>query len=198
MPSPFVQASRSPAGDVIVAEEMTQVKAGIAESARPDTSKQNGGIPIIVMTEAPDTPMDDSSMPYNPEDTVYDNDDDEKVAKSLEEQVMDLEKEFQQMQEQNHVENVMGDRVTPAQTGKLETPAKDKKTVEAKKGGCSCGKIVAYTFFSLFLTLTVSACVVMFSDIDHPLMNEARSHLTFLEPTRDFILDQYNALIEKL
>jgi hypothetical protein len=181
-----------------VAEEMTQVKSSNVEGARPDTFKQNGGIPIIVTTEVGDAPMDDSSLPYNPEDTVYDHEDDDKVAKSLEEQVIELEKEFQQMQERNHVDNVAEDKVKPTSQNNLETNPKDTKTVETKKGRCSCGKIFAFTFFSLFLTLTVSACVVMFSDIDHPVMNEARARLTFLEPTRDFILDKYHELVNKL
>lgn len=177
---------------------MTQVKSSFIEGARPDTFKQNGGIPIIVTTEVGDAPVNDYSLPYSPEDTIYDHDDDAKVAKSLEEQVIELEKEFQEMQERNHVDKVEEDSVKPLSQNNLETTTKDTKTVEAKKGRCSCGKIFAFTFFSLFLTLTVSACVVMFSDIDHPVMNEARAQLTFLEPTRDFILDKYHELVNKL
>ncbi|XP_053405302.1 FERM domain-containing protein 5-like isoform X6 [Mercenaria mercenaria] len=199
VPSPKVTSPVSATEDTIVAEEMTQVKSSNVEAWRPDTFKQNGGIPIIVTTEVGDTSRDDSSLPYNPDNTVYDQDDeDDKIAKSLEEQVIELEKEFQQMQEQNHVENVAEGSVKPTTQSNLETAPKDTKTVETKKGHCSCGKIFAFTFFSLFLTLTVSACVVMFSDIDHPVMNEARAHLTFLEPTRDFILDKYHELVNKL
>lgn len=182
--------------DVIVAEEMAQVKASLANASLSDVGKQNGGIPIIVTAPSPDTTRDDSSLPYDPEETVYEQEEDEKIAKSLEEQVMDLEKEFQEMQDKNHVESGIESRMNPSVDSSVSQSA-NTKALTAKKGGCSCGKIVAYTFFSLFFTLTVSACVVMFSDIDHPWMNEARNHLTFLEPTRDFIVDQFNNLVNK-
>lgn len=198
-----VKVSATPAEEMIVTEEMTQLKAGVEHAARPDTTKQNGGtsIPIIITTADTDTATDETNLPYNPDMTIYNHDDEEKAAKSLEEQVIDLEKEFQEMQDKNHVENVVEDHVNPSQTAALEShPNKTKldETVKPKKGGCSCCKVFAYTVFSLFLTLTVSLCVIMFSNIDHPVMNEARSHLTFLDPTREFILDQYHRLIKKL
>ncbi|KAL4228332.1 FERM domain-containing protein 5 [Mactra antiquata] len=191
--SPKVQVPKL-GEDVIVAEEMTQVRAGTAYAAAPDMSKQNGGIPIIVTGPSADISREDTSLPYDPEETVYEQDDDDKIAKSLEEQVMDLEKEFQEMQDKNHVESGIQGRNNPS----VESSNSQSVSRAAKKGGCSCGKIVAYTFFSLFLTLTVSACVVMFSDIDHPIMNEARNQLSFLEPTRDFLRHQLDNLLSKL
>lgn len=176
--------------DKVVQEEMTQVHTGPVETSPRDTSKQNGGIPIII-TDA-DTPTDEyTCLPYDPEDTIYEEDG--KSAKSLEEQVLELEKEVENM-ERNHV----SDRIKPEQTVTQESKPNTSKEAVPKKGGCSCKKVFAYTFFSLFLTLTVSVCVVMFSDMNHPVANEMRTHLTFLEPTRDFLLHKYQELVNKL
>lgn len=188
-----VNSEPVPEGEVIVQEEMMQVQAGPIETVPRDTSKQNGGIPIII-TDA-DTPESEVSLPYAPEETVYEPEEDEKAAKSLEEQVLELEKELENM-ERNHV----GERFTPVQT--VTTESKPNTTsnnaVTPQKNRCSCKKVFAYTFFSLFLTLTVSVCVVMFSDVNHPVANEMRHHLTFLEPTRDFLLHKYQELVNKL
>lgn len=173
----------------VVHEDMTQAQVNVVETVPRDMSKQNGGIPIIVTTDA-DTPVSDTSLPYEPEETVLD--DSESVAKSLEEQVLELEQEVEMMH-QNHVE----ERIKPEQTVANESKPKDQ-VVTTQNSRCSCKKVFAYTFFSLFLTLTVSVCVVMFSDVKHPIADEMRNHLTFLEPTRDFLFDKYQELLNKL
>ena len=177
-------------GENMIQEEMMQAQAVATESVH---SKQNGGIPIII-TDA-DTPESEVSLPYSPEDTVYEPEEDAKVAKSLEEQVLELEKEVEKL-DTNHVE----ERIAPVKTVTAESKPNisNNAAVAQKSSGSSCKKVFAYTFFSLFLTLTVSVCVVMFSDVKHPIANEIRNHLTFLEPTRDFLLHKYQELVNKL
>ena len=155
-------------------------------------SKQNGGIPIIV-TPANDSSMEDShNISYDPADSVYDQEEDAKAAKSLEDQIIELEKEYERKtEEQNHVPK---ETIEATTAGKTESQP-DKAA--PKKGGCSCVRVLATTFFFVFLTLTVALCVVMFSDIQHPVMNELRTHLHFLDPTRDYILDKYNSVFQK-
>jgi len=181
----------SPATPAVVEEMVTPVRAGDVHAASPDSRKMNGGVPIISVSAPGDSQAAagsaDVTQPYDPNVTTYDDDEDnEGMAKSLEEQVMELEREVEQSHG-NHVsprESAPATQTTPAGT---RAPSR-----------CSCGKVFAFTFFSLFLTLTVSACVVMFSDIDHPLMNTARTHLAFLEPTRDFILHKYQDIVNRL
>ncbi|XP_052796805.1 protein 4.1-like isoform X2 [Mya arenaria] len=185
------QSSRPVTQETPVMEEtMVQQRADRVQAAGPDSMKMNGGIPTISVSSPLDSETRvgeaDTTQLYEPNVTVEEDEDDEGVAKSLEEQVMDLEKEIEQTH--NHVQ---------PDTPSRETKPTTRPVVQAK-GSCSCGKIFAYTFFSLFFTLTVSACVVMFSDIDHPLMNEARSHLAFLEPTRDFIRHKYEEIVNRL
>ncbi|XP_052791447.1 FERM domain-containing protein 5-like isoform X5 [Mya arenaria] len=185
------QSSRPVTQETPVMEEtMVQQRADRVQAAGPDSMKMNGGIPTISVSSPLDSETRvgeaDTTQLYEPNVTLEEDEDDEGVAKSLEEQVMDLEKEIEQTH--NHVQ---------PDTPSRETKPTTRPVVQAK-GSCSCGKIFAYTFFSLFFTLTVSACVVMFSDIDHPLMNEARSHLAFLEPTRDFIRHKYEEIVNRL
>ena len=186
---PVIKAPIAQEEDTIVTEEMTQV-----QSSQVQSTKQNGSIPVIITSPAEDVSPIESSLLYEPEETVLDQDD-EKNAKSLEEQVLELEKEYEKMQQENHIE----DTVQPSKVANTEsTPTMpSQSSSEAPKKGGSCGKILAFTFFSIFVTLTVTACVVMFSDIQHPFMQQLRSHLTFLEPTRDFILDKYQEIFKK-
>ena len=164
-----------------------QVQSSNLNSAYPG-SKLNGGIPIIV-TPANDSTEESHNLSYDPEDSVYGQDEDSKAAKSLEEQVIDLEKEYDRITEaHNHV----GEQIEATTAGKTESQKEAKEA--PKKGGCSCVKLMGVTFFSVFLTLTVAVCVVMFSDIQHPVMNDLRTHLHFLEPTRDYIRDTYNSM----
>ena len=169
-----------------------QVQSGNLQATYPG-SKQNGGIPIIV-TPADEIKDDSHNLSYDPEESVYGQEDDAKAAKSLEDQIMELEKEYERKtEEQNHISTTVQEEAP--KTVKLESQQENKAV--AKKGGCSCVKVLAMTFFSVFLTLSVGVCVVMFSDIQHPVMNELRTHLHFLDPTRDYILDQYNAVFKK-
>lgn len=196
--SPIVKAPIATWEDTSIEEEMV-----VPESAKSiATMKQNGGIPIIV-TSPSDSMVSDTSLSYNPQDSLFEHDDDDKVAKSLDEQMAELEKEYDQMQEMNHVSPVSEAPVEAAKVASVESQPNHTSpaaVVPQKKPSsrCSCGRVFGYTLFSVFLTLTVSVCVLMFSDIQHPVMNEVRSHLTFLEPARDFVQDKYNELMNKL
>ena len=139
--------------------------------------------------------MDSHNLSYDPEDSVYGQEEDSKAAKSLEEQVLELEKEYDKMrEEQNHIDGVAKEKIEPMTEAKTESQQEQKEA--PKKGGCSCVKLMGATCFFVFLTMTVSVCIVMFSDIEHPLMNELRTHLHFLEPTRDYIRDTFNSVFE--
>ena len=169
-----------------------QVQSGNLQAMYPG-SKQNGGIPIIV-TPADDIIEEGHNLSYDPEDSVYGQEEDAKAAKSLEDQIVELEKEYERKtEEQNHISATVQEEAPKGV--KLESQQENKDA--AKKGGCSCVKAFAITFFSVFLTVAVGVCVVMFSDIQHPIMNDLRTHLHFLEPTRDYILDQYNSVFKK-
>ncbi|XP_052270558.1 FERM domain-containing protein 5-like isoform X4 [Dreissena polymorpha] len=172
----------------VVEEEMTQLRTRVEESIIPGALKINGAVPMISVMppDSPPAEEDDMVQPYNPNVTTYEDDDIVTVPqKSLEEQLKDLEIEAEEKQE-NHVQPV------------AEPKSQAVKPLAPSKRGCSCCKVFAFTFFSLFLTFALCACVVMFSNVDHPIMNEARARLPFLEPTRDFILHKFEDIKKKL
>lgn len=173
-----------------------QVQSADLHASYPG-SKQNGGIPIIV-TPANDSTFDDSyNVSYDPEDSVFGQEDDAKAAKSLEDQIVELEREYERKaEEQNHISAAVVQE-TEAPKAVVTESQREDKVAPPKKGGCSCARVLATTFFSVFFALTIAACVVMFSDIQHPVMDELRTHLHFLNPARDFILDKYNSVFQK-
>ena len=158
-------------------------------------SKQNGVIPIIVTPANDDIVEEGHNLSYDPDVSEYGQEDDAIAAKSLEDQIVELEKEYERKTEEQNNISATVQEVEASKGVKLESQQEIKAA--AKKGGCSCVKVFAMTFFSVFLTLAVGVCVVMFSDIQHPIMNELRTHLHFLEPTRDYILDKYNSVFQK-
>ncbi|KAH3858071.1 uncharacterized protein LOC127872613 [Dreissena polymorpha] len=167
---------------------MSQLRTRVEESIIPGALKINGAVPMISVMppDSPPAEEDDMVQPYNPNVTTYEDDDIVTVPqKSLEEQLKDLEIEAEEKQA-NHVQPV------------AEPKSQAVKPLASSKHGCSCCKVFAFTFFSLFLTFALCACVVMFSNVDHPIMNEARARLPFLEPTRDFILHKFEDIKKKL
>lgn len=177
-----------------VVEEIQQVQSGNLQATYPG-SKQNGVIPIIVTPANDDTVEEGHNLSYDPDVSEYGQEDDAIAAKSLEDQIVELEKEYERKTEEQNNISATVQEVEASKGVKLESQQEIKAA--AKKGGCSCVKVFAMTFFSVFLTLAVGVCVVMFSDIQHPIMNELRTHLHFLEPTRDYILDKYNSVFQK-
>ncbi|XP_070212577.1 FERM domain-containing protein 5-like isoform X4 [Littorina saxatilis] len=129
-----------------------------------------------------DTSFDTSA--YQPNMTYYEDEEEEedsekgKPKPSLEEQISQLDAQFHSS-EQNHVPD------TPTSPTPPQAVA-----VKKKSGGRG---ICCALFTSVFVALLLFAVlfyVLYFSGLKHPMLTEARGHLKFLEPTRDFVAKQ--------
>nr|XP_022330368.1 FERM domain-containing protein 5-like isoform X3 [Crassostrea virginica] len=68
-------------------------------------------------------------------------------------------------------------------------------TEEPASSGAGCCRVFLLTFFFIFITLTVTAIVLLNSNLDHPLLTELRHHVQFINPARDYIRDRMNKLM---
>ncbi|KAL3867215.1 hypothetical protein ACJMK2_044433 [Sinanodonta woodiana] len=204
--SPIIKAPVLSLDSGEVKEVIVPQKVGSVEAGHPT---------ILVTSPSADfSQMEDMPSSYQPEMTLMDDFEQEvKSTKSLEDQVRELEEEYDRMQERNHVSPISStpnksERFDPVQSNKLESVINDTKvstkesskptsTLPKSSGSSTCCKFVVYTSLFVVLTLTVTITIIMFSDVQHPLVNELRQHLSFLEPTRDFLRDKYHSLLRK-
>jgi hypothetical protein len=152
-------------------------------------------------------------------DESYDTEDDV-INTSLEDQIKDLEeyitrKDSEPMQPNNvgvtqeepvveeTVEPVMSNSnqsalPSPKENDVSQVTAKPTNAVDNKKSnGVGCCKIMFFTFFFIFVTLTVTLIVILNSNIQHPLLNELRHRMEFIDPVRDYITHKMNTILKK-
>ena len=164
-------------------EEITAVTSAPVQSA---SVKLNGSAVAVEagnlsapVTTDPDTSFDTST--YQPNQTFYDDEDEEdsQPKRSLEEEIQQLDANYT---EQNHVTSATAPTASPT------TPVATRR-----KGGCgACGAVVGSVVMAVGI-VGILFYVLYFSGLDHPYLSEARRHLTFLEPTRDFVATQAQA-----
>lgn len=223
--SPIIVAPMAPQEDssldeVIEHQNVVQVESMAAK-------KMNGSVPTHVLETSIDslpnyepeqTILDDSVTKVTTEyDESYDTEDDIQNT-SLEDQIKDLEeyitrKDSEPMQP-NHVgqeELVIEETVEPVKSNRNQSALPSPKEndvsqatviptneVDNKKpNGVGCCKIMFFTFFFIFVTLTVTLIVILNSNIQHPLLNELRHQLEFIDPVRDYITHKMNTILKK-
>nr|KAG5709948.1 hypothetical protein BaRGS_029990 [Batillaria attramentaria] len=130
-----------------------------------------------------DTSMD-TTMAYQPNTTFYDDEEEEEEGQpkpSLEEEIQQLDQHYTSAQ-QNHISSS-----SPAHQ-KGAAPASGASTAQKQrsKGRGICCILSTSVFVGLVL-FGVTFYVLYFSGLEHPYLTEARDHLQFLEPTRDFV-----------
>lgn len=166
------------------------------------------------------TILDDSVFKVTSEyDESYDTEEDG-TKSSLEDQIKDLEEYITRKDSEplefNHVgvvkaEPVVEETVEPVVSNRSHSalpsvneigtkPAVIQPPADVtpeKSNGVGCCKIVFFTFFFIFVTLTVTLIVILNSNIQHPLLNELRHHLEFIDPVRDYITHKMNTILKK-
>ena len=225
--SPIIVAPMAPHEDssldeVIEHENVVQVESmgskkmnGSVPSHVLETS-----IDTLPNYEPEQTILDDTVTKVTTEyDESYDTEDDV-INTSLEDQIKDLEeyitrKDSEPMQPNNvgvaqeepvveeTVEPVMSNSnqsalPSPKENDVSQVTAKPTNAVDNKKSnGVGCCKIMFFTFFFIFVTLTVTLIVILNSNIQHPLLNELRHRMEFIDPVRDYITHKMNTILKK-
>jgi hypothetical protein len=191
-PSPVLKAPGAPMATPENFDEQQQQQPAVEEAvtaatvtstaAAPPTLKLNGQAVTLDASGDADTSFETSA--YQPNNTFYDDedDDDDEINKgpkrSLEEEIEQLDQSFHR-EDSNHVLSASATTTTP-------TPA----SAVQKRSRCGvCGTIIGSVFVAVGI-VGVLFYILYFSGLEHPYLTEARGHLTFLEPTRDFVAQQ--------
>ena len=202
-------APLAPQEDIVI-EKVEPVQASAQETVNTPPSpvkeiKTNGAIPTIS--------LDESLLPYEPEQTIIDDlieessapiierhpDTPEEITSrvSLEQQLRDLEEEVarkESFSKSNHVEepiteeNITSNNVQPTNNIESVKGVNSNQVSPAPPKGVSCCRVFMYTFFFLCLTLTVVIVVLVHSDIKHPLLDQVKQQVKFIDPVRDYLL----------
>uniref|UniRef100_A0A0B7AKC0 FERM domain-containing protein n=1 Tax=Arion vulgaris TaxID=1028688 RepID=A0A0B7AKC0_9EUPU len=171
---PNVQAS---VDHVEVFEEKVQKSASNVVTATPPSwdHKGNGQVvrdrPGVLETSL------DESIPYEPNRTMDDSDEEEKVKPCLDDQIKMLEEEIIKP-------SVQKDLSLPPQA---VAPSHGAKKESTKSGSGISLKSIVLSLAVMLLLSIITFYVVFFSPIKHPFISHIREHLDFLEPVRDFV-----------
>ncbi|KAK3098300.1 hypothetical protein FSP39_018095, partial [Pinctada imbricata] len=219
---PIVKAPMAKPEETAIEEDIKPQET-IATEVAP---KLNGGIPSVVVegpdelppyepnqtvTEEPQGRGDEDTSVNKEESEEEEEEESRKSRPSLEDQIKDLEEQMERkliFTESNHVDrkDESPETITPQTTNHVQgTPVTENDTKPqtdvpepTKPRGASCCKIFIMTFFVIFLTLTVTALVIMNSNSKHEAVVKIQEHLQFVNPVRDFISDKVNLIMSKI
>lgn len=169
--------------DTILASSTGTVTAALPPRQNGQAVKDTAGMDLA------DVSMD-TTMPYQPDNTFYDDDEDDdegtQPKRSLEEEIQQLDQHFTETQ-QNHVAAATDKGVTSVATStSAATPPK------ARSKGCGACCVLTTSVFVALILFGVTFYILYFSGLQHLYLTEARNHLQFLEPVRDFVADKAN------
>lgn len=173
-----------------VVEEAVSAATVASTAAAAPTLKLNGqAVSLDASVGGGDADTSFETGAYQPNHTFYDeeDDDDDEGSKgpkrSLEEEIEQLDQTYHR-QDSNHV-------LSASAASPTATPAAAAASSTARKRSrCGvCGTMVCSVLVAVGL-VGVLFYVLYFSGLEHPYLEQARQHLTFLEPTRDFVAQQ--------
>ncbi|XP_046574421.1 FERM domain-containing protein 5-like isoform X16 [Haliotis rubra] len=172
--------------------DMQKVQA-VSASAPGQKTPVNGSVPVDPSFLETST---DSMPSYQPNMTMDDDEEDDKTPKpSLDEQIKQLEQQYEKItSDQNHI--TPGGKVgaspkaAPASTGTSKSPPKSSMCA-------TCCKVLTYSILFAVLLMAVTVVVLFYTKLDHPLLDEGRKQLQFLEPVKHYIDDSVEAIASK-
>ncbi|XP_046350854.2 FERM domain-containing protein 5-like isoform X15 [Haliotis rufescens] len=192
--SPIVQESPVLQAPLAAEEkfDMQKVQA-VSASAPGQKTPVNGSVPVD--SSFLETSID--SMPsYQPNMTMDDEEEDERTPKpSLDEQIKQLEEQYEKItSDQNHI--APGGKVGGA--APKANPAPTSSSKSPPKSMCAtCCKVLTYSILFAVLLMVVTFVVLFYTKFDHPLLDEGRKQLQFLEPVKHYIDDSVEAIANK-
>ncbi|XP_067666601.1 FERM domain-containing protein 5-like isoform X11 [Haliotis asinina] len=165
----------------------------VSASAPGQKTPVNGSVPVD--PSFLETSID--SMPsYQPNMTMDDDEEDDKTPKpSLDEQIKQLEEQYEKItSDQNHIapggKIGAAPKAAPASTGTSKSPPKSSVCA-------TCCKVLTYSILFAVLLMAVTFVVLFYTKFDHPLLDEGRKQLQFLEPVKHYIDDSVEAIASK-
>lgn len=185
---PNIHAPLASQEEVII-EDIKPQTASSVEAHVPH--KENGGIPTLVLEDSIEL-----AQAYEPEISVLETGGDISPKPSLDEQIKELEEQWDRIRsEPNHVGPLESTPAKP-QNAANKTESGNPSGALKKPAGISCCRILLYTFFFVFLTLTVLTVLLLNSNIEHPLVTELHEHFAFVIPVRDYIHDRMHSVFQ--
>lgn len=193
-PSPVVKAPLAPEETYDEKQAQAQAQAAVEETVVKATSaatsaaapppRQNGQAvkDSTGVVDSMDTSLD-TSMTYQPNTTFYEEEEEEEGGAprpSLEEEIQRLDQDFSSIQ-QNDIS--AAGPAQQKQEASTSAPAGTKK----RSRGCGVCCAMSTSVFVALVLFGVAFYILYFSGLEHPYLTEARSHLQFLEPARDFV-----------
>lgn len=128
----------------------------------------------------------DETLPYEPNRTVEDSDEEENKNKPcLDEQIKMLEEELINPTVQKELN--LSPQLIP--TVVQEAPKKSKQSSTV------CLKVTVLSLVFTLLLFLALFYVVFFSPLKHPLIAKLRANLVFLEPVKDVLVHKTNQLV---
>uniref|UniRef100_A0A2C9LSC7 FERM domain-containing protein n=1 Tax=Biomphalaria glabrata TaxID=6526 RepID=A0A2C9LSC7_BIOGL len=180
---------KAPLASVEAFEEKIQktVSAPVTAAQPPPAYKENGQVvkerPAVLETSI------DETLPYEPNNTLEDSDEDRLVDKpNLDEQIKQLEEEIINPSFQKDLNLSPPEAVQPVAK---ETPKKEP----VKTSSGVCVKAVMISVVIMLLLSMALFYVVFFSPIKHPIISKMRHSLAFLEPVKDLLIHKTNQVV---
>ncbi|XP_025077363.1 FERM domain-containing protein 3-like isoform X5 [Pomacea canaliculata] len=182
----------TPSSAVVAEPIITAVAASASEGLPPRLNGQ-------AVRDAAETGVEDggdtnasinTTMPYQPDVTTYEDEDDEdedlNPKQSLEDEIRQLDKYFVQG-DLNHISAAVPPEISEETVPVEAAPVTKSVPGQKKKSqGGICLSVVLSMMVSLLL-LAVLFYVLYFSGLQHPALTEIKRHIQFLEPVRDFV-----------
>ncbi|XP_035825431.1 FERM domain-containing protein 5 isoform X2 [Aplysia californica] len=159
-------------------EKVQQVTvSSVSRAAPPQEPKENGQI-VKDRAGVLETSIDET-LPYEPNRTFEDSDEEENDASKP-----DLDDQIKKLEEEMVQPSMQKDLNLPSPAAAATAPS---KTSGGKSSSGVCGKAVLLSLVLVLLLSMLMFYLVFFSPIKHPLLSNLRQHLQFLEPVRDFV-----------
>ncbi|XP_050402558.1 FERM domain-containing protein 5 isoform X33 [Patella vulgata] len=192
-PSPTSLVQSSPTVKAPLAEAEDVIEAGNQRLVQASTPirKENGS----AVSSALRNDNLDITLPYNPNMTQDEDDDDNQPRTSLDDQIKQLEDQYSKLQsEPNNVE--LPDGV--AEQTKAGTTGKSTVAKGGKSGCATCCKALFISLFFVAILATVTFYILFYSEINHPIVNDLRKQTIFLEPVKAFVDDKITIIKKAL
>ena len=180
-PSPVVKAP------LVVQEESyddERRSSDVGDPLMPSTAGLTAARPNgHAVTDAGEGPEPDAGSvgAYEPDITVYSEDDRAHQAAGLSDATPSLDDEIKELDDIFTSAQVSEDGCKP--TDPPSSPSTAKRAMKLRR--CKA----CFTFAILACLLAALFYAIFFSSLDHPIVQQARSHLSFLEPTRDGVAE---------
>ncbi|XP_059174623.1 FERM domain-containing protein 5-like isoform X4 [Physella acuta] len=176
---------KAPLAAVEAFEEKIQLTSSpVIAAAPPVLHKENGQVvkerPAVLETSI------DETLPYEPNRTVEDSDEeDNKNKPCLDEQIKMLEEELINPVVQKELN--LSPQLVPTVVPEVPKKPKQSSTV--------CLKVTVLSLVFTLLLFLALFYVVFFSPFKHPLIAKLRANLVFLEPVKDVLVHKTNQLV---